>query len=230
MAFRFKGRNHAGQEWRAAGAIETFGKQIEVLRPGTFGNDGTVASKEHDRAHPTSDHGPNPRTGTGIVRALDFHETSPGLVDEVLEALRLSRDPRISYVIHDGRMFSSYKTRTFKAWGWRPYTGDNPHRDHGHLSVVKGELGEARQPFSISLNGPLATDEEEEGMWQYLTVDESLVRHAWKQGWLQPKTQETLDFFLDAMRNGTINDPSFGNFENFRVAVTNGIARSAGSS
>jgi hypothetical protein len=229
VAFRFKGKNHAGQVWRAAGAIETFGKQIEVLRPGTFGNDGTVASKAHDQAHPTSDHRPDPRTGEGTVRAIDFHETASGLVDEVAEALRLSKDPRISYVIHDGRMFSSYRTKTFEPWEWRPYTSKNPHRDHGHMSVVKGELGEQRHPFSISLDGPLATDEEEEGMWQYLTVNEELVRHAWNQGWLQPKTQATLDFFLEAMRNGTINDPSFGNFENFRVAVTNGIALSAGS-
>jgi hypothetical protein len=223
-AFRFDGRNHADQEWRAAGAIVTFGKQIEVLRPGTFGKDGTVASKEHDAAHPTSDHRPKPRTGVGTVRAIDFHETAPSLVDEVTEALRVSKDPRISYVIHDGRMFSSYDVPTVKAYNWRTYTGDNPHRDHGHLSVVEGELGEQTHPFSISL------DEEEEGMWQYLTVNEELVRHAWNQGWLQPKTQETLDFFLAALENGTINEPSFGNFENFRVAVTNGIALSARSS
>jgi len=54
------------------------------------------------------------------------------------------------------------------------------------------------------------------------------VQHAWDQGWLQPKTQATLDFFLAAVTSGEINDPTWGDFRNFRVAVTNGIALSAG--
>ena len=153
MAFRFKGTNHAGQKWRAAGAIVTFGQQIEGLRPGTFKHDGTVASKRHDERSPTSDHRPKPRTGVGVVRALDFTETSPGLVDEVGEALRLSKDPRISYFIHNKRIFSSSRTKKFKAWEWRPYTGSDPHTTHGHLSVVSGELGEQTHKFSISGQG-----------------------------------------------------------------------------
>ena len=71
---------------------------------------------------------------------------------------------------------------------------------------------------------------EEDDMWQYLTVDEALVRHAFEQGWLKPKTETTLNFFLDAVRSGEINNPEFGDFRNFRVAVTNGIALSAGKS
>lgn len=235
MAFRFKGKNHAGQEWRAAGAIVTFGKQIEELRPGTFKSDGTVASKQHDKDNPTSDHRPNPRTGLGVVRALDFTETKPGQVGEVAEALRLSKDPRIAYFIFNGRKFSSTKTKTLKAWEWRPYTGKNPHKNHGHLSVVAGELGEQTHPFSISVDSILLaparridSEEEKDDMWQYLTVGEELVQHAFDQGWLEPKTQTTLDFFIAAVRSGEINEPTWPDFRNFRVAVTNGIALSAG--
>ena len=70
--------------------------------------------------------------------------------------------------------------------------------------------------------------DEEDDMWQYLTVDETLVRHAFEQGWLEPKNETTLNFFLDAAKSGEINNPKFGDFRNFRVAVTNGIALSAG--
>ena len=237
VAFRFKGKNHAGQEWRAAGAIVTFGKQIEELRPKGHKSDGTVAGKDHDKASPTSDHRPHPRTGLGVVRAIDFGETEHGLVDEVGEALRLSKDPRIAYFIHDGRIFSSTPTKKkFKAWEWRPYTGSSPHRDHGHLSDVTDALSEQTHPFSISLTQPIGLSrietnpEGEDDMWQFLTVNEELVRHAFAQGWLQPKTEKTLDFFLDAVKSGEINDPDFGDFRNFRVAVTNGVVLSAKSS
>ncbi len=72
-------------------------------------------------------------------------------------------------------------------------------------------------------------DVEEDDMWLYLTVGENLVEHAWNQGWLQPKTQKTLDFFVAAVRSGDINEPTWPDFRNFRVAVTNGIALSAGT-
>jgi hypothetical protein len=150
MGFRFEGVNHAGQEWRAAGSIVTFGKQIEAIRPGKFRTDGTVASKQHDLTSPTSDHRPSPRVGLGTVRALDFAEGTPGFVDEVAETLRLSRDPRILYVIHDRRKFSSTPTTKFPAFEWRPYTGENGHLTHGHLSVVSGELGEQTQEFAVA--------------------------------------------------------------------------------
>ncbi len=69
-----------------------------------------------------------------------------------------------------------------------------------------------------------------EDMWQYLTVGEDLVKHAWSQGWLQPKTEKTLEFFVAAVKSGEINEPTWPDFRNFRVAVTNGIALGAGSS
>jgi hypothetical protein len=158
MGFRFSGKNHAGQEWRVAGAIETFGKQIEAIRPGSFTTDGTVASKQHDIQNPGSDHRPSPRTGLGVVRAIDFGEPkgSPTFVDEVGESLRVSKDPRIAYFIHNKQIFSSFATKNFGPFEWRPYKPKtkkgkkpNPHTTHGHLSVVAGPLGEQTHEFSI---------------------------------------------------------------------------------
>jgi hypothetical protein len=184
MGFRFEGVNHAGQSWRAAGSIVTFGQQIEEIRPGSFRTDGTVASKNHDKVSPNSDHRPSPRSGLGTVRALDFAEGARGFVDEVAESLRLSQDPRILYVIHDRRKFSSTRTRKFDAWEWRPYTGQNGHQTHGHLSVVGGELGEQTQPFAVapgqSLSRPMVGQEEEGEEMSFSAEEEAFLKELFK--------------------------------------------------
>ena len=53
------------------------------------------------------------------------------------ERLRTGRDPRIHYVIHDRRIFSSYPHGDTPAWTWRPYSHSNtmPHLTHVHVSV-----------------------------------------------------------------------------------------------
>lgn len=152
MAFRYSGVNWRGQQWKAADAIRTFGDQIMDLRGSTvsYATDGTVASKNHDLVSPTSDHSPQPKTGVGIVRAIDFHEWKPGAVDDVCEALRQSRDPRIKYVIHGGRLFASYWSPNGEPWEWRAYSGSNPHDTHGHLSVLPSGDNDP-SPFQIIL-------------------------------------------------------------------------------
>jgi len=90
------------------------------------------------------------------------------------------------------------------------------------------DMNHERALVAALMTGTLRPTQEDD-MWQYLTVGEKLVTHAWNQGWLEPKTQETLDFFIKAVRSGDIKDPTWPDFENFRVAVTNGIALSAGN-
>ena len=184
MVFRFEGVNHAGQDWRAAGSIVTFGRQIEEIRPGRFRTDGTVASKKHDEVSPNSDHRPSPRSGLGTVRALDFAEGTKGFVDEVAESLRLSQDLRILYVIHDKRKFSSTATRKFDAWEWRPYTGQNGHKTHGHLSVVGGDLGEQSQEFAVApgqkVGRPMPAQEEEKDAMSFTAEEEAFLKELFK--------------------------------------------------
>lgn len=77
----------------------------------------------------------------------------------------------------------------------------------------------------------LTNPTQEDDMWQYLNIDESLVRHAWDQGWLQPKTTATLNYFLNNLAELQKGDQSAvaagfrEDWLNFRRAVTNGIAR-----
>ena len=173
--------NHANQEWRAAEAIVTFARQVEELEPRKHSSDGTVASAKHDKKNPGSDHRPSPRTGLGTVRAIDFGERGGhGFVDNIVEALRLSKDPRIKYVIHNGRKFQSHKTKNIKAWQWFPYTGENPHTDHGHLSVKAGDLGEQAHEFSMvagQLIGEIDTSQEGEEEMQFTANEEAFLKN-----------------------------------------------------
>jgi hypothetical protein len=119
-----------------------------------YPTDGTVASKGHDQASPLSDHRPDYR---GNVRAIDFGGPAE-YVDSTIEAIRLSKDLRVKYVIHDRRMFSSYPTPGYPPFTWRPYSGASPHATHAHLSVLTA-TGEQTQPWSIA---PAPPQEEEE--------------------------------------------------------------------
>lgn len=136
MRWRLTGRNWEGRDWWLAEAGQTLARQINSVWPdGNSALDGTVASKAHDAANPTSDHRPVPHTGTGVVRALDCYVVGDqGAI--LTEQLRESRDPRIRYVIWNRRIFSSYANASRKAWEWGTYTGSNGHVSHVHTSLL----------------------------------------------------------------------------------------------
>lgn len=68
-------------------------------------------------------------------------------------------------------------------------------------------------------------------MWQYANIDESLVRRAWENGYIHPKTEQALKYFLDNLGELQKGDqaavaPGFReDWLNFRRAVTNGVFR-----
>lgn len=97
---------------------------------------------EGDRAHcpnadgtGDSDHCPNIiHNDERIVTAFDATQDLANGCDmeSVTEGIRLSRDPRVKYVIWNRRIFSS----TVSPWIWRAYSGENPHTTHAHFSVL----------------------------------------------------------------------------------------------
>jgi hypothetical protein len=115
--------------WRLAPSLTLLKTTIDRKWPGrlrTF--DGTIGDARHQAEK--SDHNPNER---GVVCAMDItHDPLNGPDGKALaEALRASRNPRISYVIHAGQIFSS----TVSPWEWRIYPGEDPHKHHVHVSV-----------------------------------------------------------------------------------------------
>lgn len=114
--------------------------QIDEAAPGrSKKSDGSIGDAAHRLR--SSEHNPEsppaPGNPDNQVDARDFtHDPKHGAdMGEIAEAIRLSRDRRVSYVIFHGRMFSSYSTPSRKAWEWGPYRGSDPHDEHMHISV-----------------------------------------------------------------------------------------------
>lgn len=119
--------------WRLAKSLIQLRKEIDAAFPNRDRrSDGSIG----DAAHRTrkSDHNPN---GAGVVTAIDVDEHTDtsersDAVGSLAEALRLSRDKRIKYVIYEGKMFSSYWMNGIPPWTWRSGSG---HWQHVHVSV-----------------------------------------------------------------------------------------------
>lgn len=148
MRFARSGTNWEGRRWILNGAVQSLAEQIEAEWPENHPADGTVASRPHDANNPNSDHRPRPFSGPGVVDALDMGEVTEDDGYLLAEQLRLSRDPRLKYVIHERRIFSSYSNSQRRAWEWGPYSGANAHLSHVHVSVVRSA---AAGPFAINL-------------------------------------------------------------------------------
>lgn len=115
---------------RIAKSLDVLRSQINAAYPNRSKlSDGWIGDPAH--ASRASDHNPN---GSDVVTALDItHDPAHGVDTWAMaETLRLRRDPRIKYVISNGRIFSS----TASQWQWRPYTGANKHAHHVHVSVL----------------------------------------------------------------------------------------------
>lgn len=77
----------------------------------------------------------------------------------IAERLRIGRDPRIKYVIHDRRIFTGYATSYRPAWWWVPYYGENAHITHLHLSLSNNPvLYDSTAPWDIGVPTTLEDD------------------------------------------------------------------------
>ena len=115
--------------WRVANSLLKLREQVNAKAPDRDkSSDGTIGDAAHSAR--TSDH--NPDTD-GVVKAMDISNDPRHKVRsrDIAEAIRLSKDSRVKYVISDGEIFSSITS----PWKWRKYTGSNPHFQHVHISV-----------------------------------------------------------------------------------------------
>jgi hypothetical protein len=138
----------APRPWRLAASLEALRSTVNAMAPQRSKlSDGTIG----DAAHASRDSDHNPwveHQGRGVVTAMDItHDPARGCDAGLLaESLREGRDPRIKYVIFDRRIFSA----TREAWQWRPYTGQNPHSHHMHISVASaGQQFDDSSPWQV---------------------------------------------------------------------------------
>jgi len=185
--FRRSGINWEGRTWQVSAPIELLATMVEKTWPDKHPTDGTVASQRHDANNPRSDHRPKPVTGPGIVRAIDIGEVIEDQGETLTELLRASRDPRIRYVIHEGRLFSSYDHSDGPAWEWRPYRGGNEHLDHVHVSILATADTDAR-PFAFAL----AVSSWAQRSWEW-----AKGRFSWSSG---PQDVVTVEMLMVLLR------------------------------
>lgn len=134
--------------WRVAQSLLQLREQINLLAPlRSKASDGTIGDSAH--ASRDSDHNPHVMdAGLGVVTAMDItQDPDHGCdVEQIVQALVASRDPRIKYIIWNRRIVSS----RVQPWTWRAYGGTNPHVRHFHLSVVADKARyDAVHPWEI---------------------------------------------------------------------------------
>lgn len=122
-----------------APSLEAFRAEVNALYPKRDKtSDGWIGDDAH--ASRPSDHNPGAR---GLVHAFDLDEDLDGKtadagpeVQWIVNHLVAGRDPRVSYLIYEGRMWRSYDKVGLPAWTPAPYTGINAHRHHLHISIL----------------------------------------------------------------------------------------------
>jgi hypothetical protein len=138
--------------WRAMGSLLVLRDQVNAIAPNrSTASDGLVGDAAHQAT--TSDHNPHYVAGVGneMVTALDLtHDPAHGFDSyRFAEVLRQHRDPRIKYVISNGRLFSSYSTSSRPAWTWGTYSGTDPHTNHVHTSVLDAPISDTRSTWNL---------------------------------------------------------------------------------
>lgn len=105
--------------------------EIDKAHPGrSKASDGWIGDASH-QARP-SDHNPDYSAG-GVVRAIDI--TAKDIDVPALLAL-LKSDSRVNYIIHNRTIYGATH------FAPRPYTGDNPHTKHVHVSIKHTKAAE----------------------------------------------------------------------------------------
>jgi hypothetical protein len=145
--------------WRVAPAVLAIFRQADLQSPDrNKASDGTISSARHRQQNPNSDHDPD---SAGWVYAGDLTDDDASGIDcrEIARQIVARKDRRVKYAISEGRIVSSYSTKTRRAWQWGPYDGPNGHFKHLHVSVLK-EWRSDTSPWWAMPSTSIADDKE----------------------------------------------------------------------
>jgi|GEM_PF-5976374 len=142
--------------WRVARSLQVLLSQVNRIAPHrSHKYDGSIGDAAHQSRE--SDHNPHVADPTGeakgVVTALDItHDPARGCdCRRLVSRIVAFRDPRVKYLIFNGKIWRSYVTkRSPAAWKPQEYTGENQHVHHLHVSVVgEPELFDSPLPWRI---------------------------------------------------------------------------------
>ena len=176
--------------WYLAKSLETLRNQVNAQWPKRDkSSDGTIGDAAH--AVTKSEHNPDP---SGAVRAWDCDKdlSSNVTVKVLVDALVAGRDPRILYIIWNGRMIRSYAKTGIPAWTWSTYTGKNAHKEHMHISVVESQaLYNSTRPWNLA--GMSTTPQEAQHDVRWLQAKLGVIA----DGQVGPKTIEAMIKYVE---------------------------------
>lgn len=104
-------------------------------------SDGLLPSAAHVKTNPTSDH------NTGL--AVDLTHDPKNGIDCAVIFEKLKEDERVKYLIFNKKIWARDKARA----GNRPYTGNNAHDKHLHISI-NPDSADDTSPWFWWLNQP----------------------------------------------------------------------------
>ena len=133
--------------WRLANSLIQLRKQVNEAFPARDkSSDGSIGDAAHSQR--ASDHNPN---AAGVVTAIDVDRDLNDGHDgrELVSALVAAKDPRVIYIIFERQI-----TMPGDITRWRPYTGQNAHNHHIHISVsVNKALYDDASPWILDFKG-----------------------------------------------------------------------------
>ena len=135
-------------QWRLAKGLIRLRDQVNAKYPQrSKASDGAVGDQAHSARK--SDHNPD---AAGVVHAIDLtHDPRNGFDSyRFAEHLLRTQDPRLSYVISNGKIGSG--PRGPSPGIWRKYSGANPHDHHVHVSIVAGSIADDVRDWDIGGN------------------------------------------------------------------------------
>lgn len=144
--------------WRLALSLQQLRSLVNEKVPLRSKNsDGAIGDEKHQSRD--SDHNPWISEGDDkprVVSAIDLtHDPKNGFDSYYFaDSLLKSHDPRIKYIISNGRIGSGLGQGQ-PAWTWRPYTGKNKHDHHVHISVKADKaLYDSTKPWKFDPKRP----------------------------------------------------------------------------
>lgn len=184
--------------WVLCAALVALRKQINEYAPNrSIESDGTIGDAAHSARR--SDHNPD---DDHTVNALDVTHDPQGGIDcnLLVDQLVTSNDPRIRYIIWNGRIW-------FRGVGWSAYAGKNPHKAHCHISIVHNAREDDGSLWNLPMFGspPIPTHpmvQRKEDTLKWLISDGTQI---WLTDgiWRRPATSptDTLPTIADKLRS-----------------------------